>query len=178
VIEVAVHPIGDGAVVEQRGIDLMHAGEQMLFAAHVEKGFLLAGEGGLRQILGSRRGAHGHRELAALPHLAPRRDNFLLESRRERGCEHPAANLLADDGEPFHIVHVEGSQHVANSPIQAVLSEKIAVGVRGGREAARYRHAKAGEPGNHFPDRSVLPTDQLDIFVLQLLKRDDVRLHK
>jgi hypothetical protein len=74
-----VHAIGDGAIVEQRGIHLVHAGQQVLLAAHVEEGLLLAGEGGVRQIFGRRRGAHRDRELPAAPlaaHLAPGLENL------------------------------------------------------------------------------------------------------
>ena len=52
VVEVVVHAIRDRAVVEERGIDLVHAGEQVLLAAHVQERLLLAGERGLGQILG------------------------------------------------------------------------------------------------------------------------------
>ena len=66
VVEVAVHAVGDRAIIEQRGIHLVHAREQMLFAAHVQEGFLLAGEGGLRQILRGCRGTHCDGEFGGL----------------------------------------------------------------------------------------------------------------
>ena len=48
VIELLMHAVGYGAVVEQRGVHFVHAGEQMLLAAHVQERFLLSGEGCLR----------------------------------------------------------------------------------------------------------------------------------
>ena len=65
VIEALVHAIGNGAVVEQRGEHLVHGAQHAGLAAHVEEGFLLAGEGGLRQVLGGGRGAHRDRDVRA-----------------------------------------------------------------------------------------------------------------
>ncbi|KAG0774949.1 hypothetical protein G6F22_013672 [Rhizopus arrhizus] len=64
-LEAVVHAIGDGAVVVQRGehfLDLVH---DIVGAGDVEEGFLLAGEGRIRQILGGGRRAHGHGHVAA-----------------------------------------------------------------------------------------------------------------
>jgi hypothetical protein len=68
VIEMAVHAVRDRAVIEQRGVHLVHAGEQMIFAAHVQERLLLSREGGLRQVLGGGGGAHGHGKFASLSH--------------------------------------------------------------------------------------------------------------
>jgi len=46
--------VGNGAIVEQRGIHFMHRVHKMFLAAHVQEGFLLAGEGRLRQIFSGR----------------------------------------------------------------------------------------------------------------------------
>ncbi len=96
VIEALVHAIGDGAIVEQRGVDLVHRREQAVAAAHVEEGLLLAGERGLGQILGGGRGAHRHGDLAAGIHLLPGIQHLALQPLRERRGEHPAADLRAD----------------------------------------------------------------------------------
>ena len=66
VIETVMHPVGDGAVVEQRGIHGANGSQQVVLAANVEKGFLLAGEGGLGQILGGGRGAYGEGNIVAV----------------------------------------------------------------------------------------------------------------
>ncbi len=60
VIEALVYAVGDGAVVEQRGEDFLGRADHVVHATDVEEGFLLAGEGGVRQVFGGRRGAHGH----------------------------------------------------------------------------------------------------------------------
>ena len=68
VLEALVHAIGDRAIVEERGEHFVDALEQRIAAAHVEERFLLAGERGVRQILGGRRGAHGDGDLAPAAH--------------------------------------------------------------------------------------------------------------
>jgi len=76
-VELVVHAIGDGAIVEERCVYLVHAAEQMLLAAHVEEGLLLSGKGCFGQIFRGCRGAHRDREFGARAtrgaHLAPSR---------------------------------------------------------------------------------------------------------
>ncbi len=56
--ESLVHPVGDGAIVVERGEDALNALEHVVDAADVEVGFLLPREGRVGQILGGRRRAH------------------------------------------------------------------------------------------------------------------------
>ena len=150
----------------------------MLLAAHVQESLLLAGKRGLGQIFGGGGGAHRNGELVSLAHLAPCLGHLALQSRRKWGGEHPAADLLADGGEAVHIVHVERRERLADALIQAALREEIAVGLRGGGEAARDRHAESRETRNHLADRGVLAADDLDILALQFLERNDVGIHR
>ena len=114
VIEFVVHAIGYGAIVEQRGVHFVHGLEQMLLAAHVEESFLLAGEGGLRQIFGGCRGAHRDRELGAVArrlHLAPGAPAIsVLQPGGEWRGQHPAADLRTHDRQTLHIIHIEGRE--------------------------------------------------------------------
>ena len=59
VLEALVHAVGDGAVVVERGEDVPDRLQHVVDAADVEEGFLLAGEGGVGQVLGRGGGAHG-----------------------------------------------------------------------------------------------------------------------
>src|SRR5204862_1160761 len=59
VLEAVVHAVGDGAVVVQRGEHLADAHQYLVDAFDVEKGFLLAGEAGVGQVLGGGGGTHG-----------------------------------------------------------------------------------------------------------------------
>jgi len=58
--------------------------------------------------------------------------------------------------------------------IEAALLEELAVGVRGGGEAARHLHAGARQRADHLAERGVLAADGLDVPHAQLLERDDV----
>src|SRR5690606_38051481 len=63
VVEALVHAVGNGAVVEQRSENFLGGADHIVHATNIEEGFLLAGEGGVRQILGGCRRAHRHRQI-------------------------------------------------------------------------------------------------------------------
>ncbi len=155
----------------------MHGGEEVALAAHVQKSLLLAGEGCLGQVLGGGGGAHRDGELAALAHLVPGLEHLLVEARRKRGFQHPAANLLAHLRQPLDVIHVEWRQRGANPLVQPALGQKIAIGVCRGGKPAGHRHPEARQARNHLADRSIFAADQLDVFILEFLERDDVWLH-
>jgi hypothetical protein len=109
--EAVVHPVGDRPVVVQRGEDGLHRLEQVVDAADVQEGLLLAGEGGVGEVLGRRTGPHrpGH-----LVRTGVGGDEFLVgvpdvafELLRERLLQDPAADLLTPSGEFGDVVGVE-----------------------------------------------------------------------
>ena len=180
-IEIVVHAVGYGAVVEQRGIHFVHAGHQMLLAAHVQESLLLSGKRCLRQIFGGRRGTDRDGELAPdrrspCPSCARRRGSRLQPLRERRG-EHPAADLRADHREPLHVIDVERRQDVADALIEPVLREEVPIRMRGRREPAGHRDAESRQSGDHFADGRILAADEFNVFVLQLLEGNDVGLH-
>jgi hypothetical protein len=71
--EALVHAVGDGAVVVQRREHFLDGVEDVLVAVDVEEGFLLAGEGGIRQVFGGGGGAHREAAVAFGGDLARRR---------------------------------------------------------------------------------------------------------
>ena len=140
----------------------------MLLAAHVQEGFLLAGEGGFRQVFGGGRGAHGDGDFgaAAAPILRQESRISSVQPLRKRSRQDPAADLRAHDGEPLDVIDVEVRQRVADALIEAALRQELAVGVRGGGEAAGHRHAEVRQRGDHLAERGVLAADQFDVFIL------------
>ena len=62
-IEAVGLPVHDGTVREERSVTSSASPQQFRVAAHIEIGFLLAGETCLRQILGGRAAADGDRQL-------------------------------------------------------------------------------------------------------------------
>ena len=159
----------------------MYAGHQMLLAAHVQEGFLLPGEGCFRQIFGGGGGTHGDgeflRRAACRAHRAPGIEKFLVQPLRKRSGQHPAADLRSDDRQPLDVLNIKIGQRVADSLIESLLRQEVAVGMRRGGETAGHRNAEIRQPRDHFADGSVLAADQFDVFISQLLERNDVGLH-
>ena len=113
----------------------------------------------------------------AAPILRQASSTSSLQPLGKRRGQHPAADLLADRRQPLDIVDVERREHVANAPVEAALRQKIAIGMRGGRESAGNRDAEARQARDHFADRRVLAADEFDVLVLQLFKGNDVWFH-
>ena len=97
VLEALVHAVGDGAVVVQRREHFLHLVHDFVDAHHVQEGFLLAGKGGVGQILGRGGRAHGKRGGGvASAQLGKFVGNGLLQVGRERlGLDH-GADFCAD----------------------------------------------------------------------------------
>jgi len=97
VAETLVHAVGDRPVVVERGEDFLDGVQDVLDARDVEQGFLLAGEGGIGQVFGGGRGAHGKtRPLAfAGDELGVGLADLGFELGRERRLHDPAADLGA-----------------------------------------------------------------------------------
>ena len=66
-----MHPIGDCAVVEERCEHLVQGVVEVIEAADVEEGLLLAREGRIRQVFGGGRRTNGDRKVLAAAHLFP-----------------------------------------------------------------------------------------------------------
>ena len=108
-VEALMHTVGDGAVVEKRGEHLVHGVQHVVLAAHVEERFLLAGEGGVGEVLGGGTGAHGHGNSVAT-HGPPRSYHLLLEAGRKGGGEDALADAGTDLGEFDDVVDVQAGQ--------------------------------------------------------------------
>ena len=78
--EALVHAVADGAVVVERGEDLLDLVQHVVDAVHVEEGLLLAGERGVGQVLGGGRRAHRERRAADCPPPARRKRSRIAAS--------------------------------------------------------------------------------------------------
>jgi hypothetical protein len=132
-------------------------------AAYVQKGFLLAGETRFREVFRGCRRAHGDRNVPAARHFIPRSADFSVEPGLQRRRHDPLPDLRAGGGQFLHVIHVQVRQRLANPLCQALLGHEVPVGGRRGRETIRDPHPKSFEVGEHFPERSVLAADALDI---------------
>src|SRR3546814_18219293 len=82
-----VDAIGNCAIVIQRLEHFLDRVQHLVDAVDVEEGFLLAGERGIRQILGSGRRAYGDRDFRAAglsDQLLVMRANVLIKRAEER----------------------------------------------------------------------------------------------
>ena len=104
-----VHAIGDGTIVVQRREDFLDGVQDVFEAADVEEGFLLAGERGIRQIFGRGRRAYSKRSLrtALGDQSGVMHGDFFFELFRERGIDHPLADLGTRLQQGIHIVHIQ-----------------------------------------------------------------------
>ena len=168
--EAVVHAIGDRAVVVERGEDLADGEQHRVDAAHVEEGLLLAGEGGVRQVLGGGRRADGEGRLGTrLPGQAVvGRADVGLEVGRERHLDDRGADLRADLGEPAYVVGVEAVEQAGDAFGQAALPTRLRADEpveRAGRrgEAVGHPHPEPAEVRHHLAQRGVLATDLLEV---------------
>ena len=180
VVKALVHAVGDGAVVEQRGEHLVHAGFHMRQAADIEHGFLLTGEGRIRQVFSSRRRAHRPADLGAVLFFKRGVGRFErgIESRRKRGVHDPAADLGADLGQLAHIVDIQLVEFGVDPVGQALVSQKLAISMRGGGKATRHLDLPiGGQVTQHFTERGILATYFLDVAHLHFVQAQDVFVH-
>jgi len=108
-----MHPIGNGAVVVERGEDLFYIQQQRILALHMQIGFLLPGKRGIGQILRSGRRAHRNRHPLAESAIRLAQPRF--QRRRQGGRFHPGTNFRAGPGQGRHISHIQRRQPVINA---------------------------------------------------------------
>ena len=163
-IETLVDAIGNGPIVVERGVNLVHCRHQAIEAAHIEERLLLPGERGVRQILGRGRRANGHREVRPAVR-SPWHPSFRLSPRpvaagsgvamiHLRICS-PSLASLSD------VIHVEPLENRRNSPGEAVLTKKIPICLRRRCKSAGNPYAESGKVPDHFPQRCVLAADDV-----------------
>src|SRR5690606_3056082 len=128
------------------------------------------------KVLGGRGGAHGKRSVFAV--LG---DQCLVGFRYlgaqplgEGGRHDPFADLAAGRGQLADVIDIQRGQRLVDPVGQALMPEEVAVGLRGGREAAGNLDAGAGEVGDHFAKRSVLATDAFDVIHAKRFEPDNV----
>jgi hypothetical protein len=168
-----VHAVADGTVVVEGGEHLLHLVQHLVDAVHVQKGFLLASERSVGQVL--RRGRRAHGKAGVRVARRQSRELFtdgLLQIGRERlGLDH-GADLGAHLGQGAHVLGVEGGQLGTDLVGQAVVGQEFAEGVRRGGKARGHTHA-LGQLRDHFAEAGVLAANRLDVGHSQVFKRND-----
>jgi hypothetical protein len=152
--------------------------DHLVDAAHVEVGLLLAGEGGLRQVFGGRRGAHRHRDIGSVGgHLCRR-------IRESRSCARGAGSRGPTPGSPSlwppgHRRHRCRGHRVEH--LDPVAEPDPGPESRGMQAPwsrnPRNLDTEPGELADHFAKRRVLAADTLDVAHSELVKLKDVLFH-
>ena len=171
VVEALVHAVGDGTVVEQGSEDFLGGANHVVHTADVEEGFLLAREGGVRQVFGGGGGTHSHGHVVvAGAHDGEGFADLLVQLGRELGVHHPLANLRAGLGQGIDVIDIEGVKRCVDLRIQAALLEKIAVGLSRSGETAGNRDTGAGQVTDHLAEGCVLAPHMLNIVIAELIE--------
>src|SRR3989475_7263176 len=106
--ESPVAPVGNRAVVVQRGEHAPERGHDVVEAANIEEGLLLSGERSVGQVLGRGAGTHRHRYLlVASGQLLVRLGYLGLELLRKGRRLDPAADLRSAAPERLYVVGIE-----------------------------------------------------------------------
>ena len=119
---------------------------------HVQVGFLLAGKGGIGQILGRCGGAHRPGDFFAVffdQIGIGRLDRRIKGGRKGEGSDH-AANLGAGLSQGIDVVHIELRQLLVDSSSQALLGHELLKSVSGGGESAGNLNAQRRQVVDHF----------------------------
>jgi hypothetical protein len=175
VLEAAVHAVGDGAVVVEGGEAALDGVDQVVGALDVQVGLLLAGEGGVRQVLGG--GGGTHRELQVFTgfraHQAMVVADARFQSGRQRRFHHPAANLAAGLGQGDGVVDVQRLS-LAAMRSASPLWTKFTEGIGRGGESAGDADPLVGQVVDHLPQGGILATDLVHIVHGQCFKARDI----
>ena len=164
VIEILVHPVGDGPIVVERRVHGLDGGEHVIDAGHIEEGLLLPREGGLGQILGGGRRTHRHGRTGVTF-----RERFVggpdigLEGIGKRRFGDPAAHPVPGGREGRHVFHVETVQLGGDARLEVVATQELPEGVGGRRETAGHAHSGGRHGSNHLAKRGVLAAHGGDV---------------
>ncbi len=176
-LEAVVHAVGDGAVVVQRGEHLLDLVHDVVGAGHVEEGLLLAGEGGIGQVLGGGRGTHRHRDLAAAvvgAQLGVGGADTGVQLRLQGRIDHPVADLATGGGQCRYVLHVQRGQAVIDALVQVVVGDEGLEGLGRGGEATGDGDAQPGQVADHLAQRGILAADAGQVGQSELVQPQDV----
>ena len=179
--EPVVHPVGDGPVVVERGVDLLDGLQHVVDPAHVQERLLLTGERGVRQVLGRGAGANGPGQVAttAVLGLEPleRCGDLGVELGREAGGLDRGADARTRCAEGGDVVDVQILDQPPDHLVEPGLVEETAVGVGRRGEAEGHPYPRRAEVLHHLPQRRVLAADPGQVVHAELGEPEDVGAH-
>ena len=173
VIEAMDLPVGDRPIGEQGAVAAAAGGDQVGVAAHIEKGFLLAGEAGIGQILRRGAGAHGHRRrrLARLGgQLVVGSQDRRFQIRRQWIGQQQRAGSRPRRPQGPQVGAVQAVQQLLQALAQLAAGDQLAIGECGGGKSPGNPHPLGRQLPDHLPQGGVLAAhlgDRLDTHRLQ-----------
>jgi hypothetical protein len=90
-------------------------------------------------------------------------DDALLQAVRKGLFQNEFADFLAGARQRRHVVDVERVELGLDPLGKTVLGKEVAVSVRRGGKTARHLNAERQQMTDHFAERGVLASDQIDI---------------
>ncbi len=174
VVEAHPLPVVDGAVGVEGRVAAVHRLQQPGGAAHIQVRLLLAGEAGLRQVLGGGAAAYGDfrvRTSFVAPQLLVRRHDLGPQSwgqwfseghRPDRGPDLVQRRPL-----------VQAPDLLLDPPAQSVSVQQLTVRVGRRGEPRGNAHTGIGQVGGHLTQGGVLAPDTADVQPAEFRERDD-----
>ena len=159
----------------------MHALFYLLEAFDVQHGFLLTGEGGIREVFSGCRRTHRPAYVSAIFGFEIRIRLFQcgIQGRREWRLHDPITNLRTHLGKALHIIHIQFSKHRIDLVREAIMREKLPVcmGCRG--KPARHFHRPFGsQVSQHFSEGRILAANAIDVAHLHFVQAKDIVAHR
>ncbi|VVM79051.1 hypothetical protein PS631_02233 [Pseudomonas fluorescens] len=170
-VKALVHAVGNGAIVEQRSEYFLGRADHVFNATDIEEGLLLASKGGVWQVFGGGRRAHGHGHVVvALGHFGEGSADFGIQALGELGFHDPLTDLRAGLGQGVDVIHVQCVERGMDLRIQPALLEKVTVRLSRSGKAARHRDAGTCEVTDHLAEGCVLAPHMLYIMDAELIE--------
>jgi len=177
VVEALVDPVVDGAIGEQTGKAATTGVQQALLAADVQEGLLLAGEAGVRKVLGGGRAAHRQAQpfTVLFDQLAVAGADGLLEIPRQSCAVNHLARDLCASLQIGHVLGIQPVQRLMQAGPGIRLIQHVPVGGRRDGESVGHAHALTGQLPVHLTERGVLATHGGHVVDAHLFEHSDVR---
>ena len=145
--------------------------QQAVEADDIQKGFLLAGKGGIRQILCGSGGSHRDRHSQIIRgQLLVGSCYILFQLRLERRLQNPAANSRAGCCQCLDVIDIQLLHGIIDTLIQLLVGQELPVGVRRGRKTVGHGNPGTAELAYHLSKGGVFTANPVDIIHTQLIE--------
>ena len=168
-----VHAVADGPVVVEAGKHFPDFVQHLFDADDVQKSFLLAGKGGIRQVFSGSRRTHGERGGGVVSTQGGEgHANGLLKISGKRLDLDHGPDLGTDASQGFDVLRIQRTQAGVDATGEVLKGQKVAKSV-GRRGKACGDLDAGGQVGNHLAETGVFTANRIDVGHSQVFKRYD-----